>query len=129
MANTTVGFGIALLVLGVGGYLATGRESATALIPAAFGVVLIALGWLAHNPRLRMHAMHGAALAGILGFAGSVGGIAAFVRLLAGETVARPGAAVARSLMAVLCLVFVVLTVRSFVVARLLRKNAPPSAS
>lgn len=128
MAKTTVGFGIALLVLGLGGYFATGMESLTALIPAAFGAVLVALGWLARNPRLRMHAMHGAALAGVLGFAGSVGGIAPFVRLLAGETVARPSAAVARSLMAVLCLAFVVLTVRSFVVARLLRKNVPPTA-
>lgn len=111
-------------MLGIVGYASTGAQSPTALIPAAIGIVLVVMGLLARKPRLRMHAMHGAALAGLIGFAGSVGGLAPFVRMLAGETINRPAAAVARSLMAVLCLAFVALTVRSFVVARLARRKA-----
>lgn len=124
MAKTTVAFGVVLVLLGIVGYLGTGAHSPTALIPAAIGIVLLVMGILARSPRLRMHAMHGAALAGLLGFAGSVGGIAPFVRMLAGETVERPAAAVARTIMAVLCLTFVALTVRSFVAARLARRKA-----
>lgn len=124
MANITVGFGGVLVLLGIVGYVSTGAQSPTALIPAAIGIVLVVMGLLARKPRLRMHAMHGAALAGLIGFAGSVGGLAPFVRMLAGETINRPAAAIARSLMAVLCLAFVALTVRSFVVARLARRKA-----
>jgi hypothetical protein len=111
-------------LLGIVGYVGTGAQSPTALIPTAIGIVLVVLGLLARNPRLRMHAMHGAALTGLLGFAGSVGGIPPLLRMLAGQTINRPAAAIARSIMALLCLAFVALTVRSFVVARLARRKA-----
>ena len=94
------------------------------MIPAVIGIVLVVMGLLARKASLRMHAMHGAALAGLIGFAGSVGGIPPFVRMLAGQTINRPAAAIARSIMAVLCLAFVALNVRSFVVARLARRKA-----
>ena len=124
MTNTSIGFGSALVLLGLGGYFATGAEHPTALIPAAAGILLIVFGLLARNPNLRMHAMHGAALIGLLGFFGSVSGLPQLVKLIAGDSVARPVAAVSRSIMAVLCLAFVVLTVRSFVAARIARKKA-----
>ncbi len=44
--------------------------------------------------------------------------------MLAGQTINRPAAAIARSIMALLCLAFVALTVHSFVVARLARRKA-----
>ena len=128
MTNTSIGFGIALILLGLGGYFATGTEHPTALIPAAAGILLIVCGLLARNPKLRMHAMHGAALIGLLGFFGSVSGIPQLIKLFAGDTIARPAAAVSRSIMAVLCLAFVVLTVRSFVTARIARKRALATA-
>ena len=40
MANVTIGFGLVLAALGLGGYVATGRTSLTALIPLAFGLLL-----------------------------------------------------------------------------------------
>jgi hypothetical protein len=128
MANTSIGFGLALVLLGLGGYFGTGAQHTTALIPAAAGILLLVFGLLARNPKLRMHAMHGAALIGLLGFFGSVSGIPQLVKLIVGNEIARPAAAVSRSIMAVLCLVFVVLTVRSFVAARIARKKvAAPS--
>lgn len=124
MANTSIGFGVALVVLGLAGYFGTGAQSPTALIPAAAGILLVVAGLLARNPKLRMHAMHVAALVGLLGFAGSVSGIPQLVKMAAGETIQRPAAAVSRSVMAVLCLAFVVLTIRSFIAARVARKSA-----
>ena len=47
MARLTILLGIALIILGLGGYFGTGRESATALIPVLFGLPLIVLGLLA----------------------------------------------------------------------------------
>lgn len=67
LANTSIGFGTALMILlGAGGFFATGAEHPTALMPAAAGILLIVLGLLVRNPKLRMHAMHGAALIGLL---------------------------------------------------------------
>lgn len=118
MANVALWFGVALIVLGLGGYVGSGMASPTALIPAAFGIALAILGILARNPARRKMAMHIAVIVGILGFFGSARGLGSTARLLSGDEVARPQAAVAQAIMALLCLVFTVLCVRSFVNAR-----------
>jgi len=106
----------ALLVLtGAGGYASF--QSPTALIPVAFGVLLAACGLVARREHLRRHAMHAAAAVALLGFLPSVPGLLGIPDLLAGEA-ARPAAVVLRSVMAVLCLGFLVVAVRSFVAAR-----------
>jgi hypothetical protein len=118
MANVATGFGVALLLLGIGGYVLTGMESPTALIPAAFGILLVICGLLARNPARRKLAMHIAVVVGLLGFLGSLRGLIGFGRMLAGETVLRPNAVIAQAIMAVLTLVFTILCVRSFRNAR-----------
>lgn len=118
MANTTVGFGVALLILGIAGYFGSGMASLTALIPAAFGLVLVILGVIARDPQKRKLAMHFAAMIGVLGFLGSARGLAQLGAMVAGESVARPNAVIAQGVMAILMLIFVVLCVRSFINAR-----------
>ena len=118
MANVATGFGAALLLLGIGGYVLTGMESPTALIPAGFGVILLICGVIARDPAKRKLAMHIAVVFGLLGFLGSARGLASFVRMLSGESVQRPNAVVAQAIMAVLMLVFTILCVRSFINAR-----------
>jgi hypothetical protein len=118
MATETIGFGIALIVLGLGGYFGTGTTSLTALIPAAFGVVLAILGVLARNPAKRALFMHIAVVVGLLGFLGTAGGIVKTATLIAGGEVKRPEAAVAQAIMAILMLIFLVLCIRSFIAAR-----------
>jgi hypothetical protein len=118
MANTTVSFGVILLVLGIAGYFGTGMVSLTALIPAAFGLVLLILGVIARDPGKRKHAMHFAAMIGVLGFLGSARGLAKLGAILAGHTVERQNAAIAQSVMAILMLIFIGLCVRSFIDAR-----------
>ena len=121
MARTTIFFGVALIVLGIGGYVGTAAVSITALIPACFGGAFTLLGWLALNDDYRKHAMHAAAALGLIGFLGTASGLIGLVRLFSGGEVARPAAVVARALMAILTAVFVGLCVKSFVDARVKR--------
>jgi hypothetical protein len=115
MANTTVAFGAVLMVLGIAGYFGSNMVSLTALIPAAFGLVLLVLGVIARDPGKRKHAMHVAAMIGLLGFAGSVSGL---LKVLTGNLGPRPNAAIAQAVMAGLMLIFVAMCVRSFINAR-----------
>ena len=118
MAKITIGLGLVLIALGLGSYFGTGRASVTALIPAFFGLPLLLLGLVALKERMRKSAMHVAALIGLLGFAGTVSGLIKLPGLLTGREVARPAAVAVQAAMAIVCLIFVLLCVRSFIKAR-----------
>jgi hypothetical protein len=119
----SIGFGLALVVVGVVGFVATGSEHLTALIPAAPGLILVGLGVLARNDNLRKHAMHGAAAVGLLTFvATAIMGWPKLIPLLRGDEVQRPAAVVSQSITAALSLVFVGLCVNSFIQARRRRR-------
>jgi hypothetical protein len=118
MANVTMGFGLALAALGVAGYLGTGRTSLTALIPLAFGLLLLACGALARREPLRKHAMHAAAVLGLIGFLGPLRVLPQMLALLGGGAVAHRAAVLDQLGMLVLCGVFLALCIRSFVAAR-----------
>lgn len=118
MAKITLWFGLALIVVGVVGFVGSGAESVTALIPAVFGVVLAALGIVGADPSRRMMAMHIAALVAIVGIIGSIGGLTSLPDLLAGNDVERPWAVGVQSVMALGLVAYVVLAVRSFIAAR-----------
>jgi hypothetical protein len=119
MANVTIGFGLALAALGLGGYFATGRASFTALIPLAIGLLLLLCGVLARQEALRKHAMHAAAVLGLLGFLGPMRVLPQMLRLLTGgEGVPHPAAVLDQLVMMVVCGVFLALCIRSFVAAR-----------
>lgn len=118
MFKVSIWTGIILAFLGVGSYLMTGAASPTALIPAAFGILFIILGFIARKDALRRHAMHGAAVLSLLGIAGTASGVLSTLTLLGGGTVERPEAAIAKAAMALICIVFLVLAIRSFINAR-----------
>jgi heme A synthase len=115
MSTVAVAFGAVLLILGVGGFLGSGMASMTALIPAAFGLLLLILGVIARDARRRRHAMHAAAVVALLGFLGTANGL---IKVVTGNLGPRPQAAMAQAAMAALMLVFLVLCIRSFVNAR-----------
>ena len=121
MPGVAVGFGISLLALGIGVYLASGRSSLTALIPAVFGLALVVLGLVAKRPSATKHAMHAAAVIALLGFVGSVDGIVGLAQMIAGATLERPLAVAAKGVMAVDLAAFLWLCVKSFRQARLAR--------
>jgi hypothetical protein len=117
MAGITVGMGAVLVLLGLIGFFGTGASHPTALIPSGFGAVFLLLGIAARGERFRMHLMHVAVILAVLGFLGTVGGLVSLPALLAGEA-ERPAAVLSQATMAALCLVYVVLAVKSFVDAR-----------
>lgn len=119
MPLTTIVFGGLLMLLGVGGYLATDRISLTALIPVIPGLVFVFLGAVAHSPRARKHVMHAAAAIALLCLLAMIpSGIVPLVRWLSGTTPARPPAVISRCIMAALMLIFLVMCIKSFVDAR-----------
>lgn len=117
MPNISMICGSLLVFIGIIGYgygLMNGNASLTALIPAAFGSVLEILGFVAKsNEPLRKHLMHAAVLIALLGFIMTAG------RLLMKVNEISIGPAVVSQLaMAIVCLAFVILAVRSFIAAR-----------
>ena len=106
------------MILGLAGYFLTGAVSLTALIPAAFGLVIALLGLLARDERKRKHAIHAAVVVALLGFSGSIRGLLQIGGVFDG-TAARPAAVVSQTIMAVLTLGYIVMAVRSFVKARM----------
>lgn len=122
MRKLTTVFGAVFILLGVGLYLGSGRESVTALIPAFLGVIFLICAAIATTEKRRMHAMHAAVLFALLGFGGSVGGVVGAVKALGGTEPDNPTATWGRAVMAVLCVIFVAAAVRSFLAARRARK-------
>ncbi|MEZ6006692.1 MAG: hypothetical protein R3F05_02835 [Planctomycetota bacterium] len=123
MRALTTLLAVVLIALGVGLWLGTGRESMTALIPAFLGLGFGIAAAVASTPKRRMHAMHGAALLALAGIAGGAMGVPSLIKHLGGEAIERPAAAWGRSVLAVLCLVYLVLAVRSFIQARRARTS------
>jgi hypothetical protein len=125
MAKLTVVFGVLLILLGAGAFVVLGHHPHT-LIPAAFGVLLATFGALANteDTKKRMLFMHIAVMVGLLGFLGTIPGIIGVIQMAAGHATARPDAAKVQALMGSLCLIFVLLCVRSFIAARRARVAA-----
>jgi hypothetical protein len=117
MPFTAIIFGVILIVVGAAGYvhgMMNDKASVTALIPAFFGIVLAGLGAAANaSEGLRKHLMHAAVTVALLGFILTAG------RLVSKFSELTMSAAVISQLaMASICLIFVILSIRSFIAAR-----------
>ena len=117
MPSMAINFGRVLIIIGIIGYgygYMNGYASVTAFIPAFFGIALMVLGHLAKaKDSLRKHLMHAAVLIALLGFLASAG------RLLSKITEITLSAAVISQLtMAIICFLFVAISVRFFMNAR-----------
>ena len=110
-----------LVLLGLVAYLGTGRQSVTALIPAFLGVPVILCSLWARRESARTVALSVATVLAVVGFAGTVTGIVKTVRLVAGQEIARPVASVAQALVAVACLAYLLMALRTLVRARRVR--------
>ena len=126
MAKVTIGFGVVLVALGVWGYVATGSEHPTALIPVWAGLLFGLFGELANteSSKRRMVWMHVAVTVALLLFLGLIPAVVDEVRMLRGTVFPHPIAVEEKAAMSLLCLVFVGLCVRSFIAARKARKLA-----
>jgi hypothetical protein len=120
VAKLTIVFGFMLVVLGLIGYFGTGHAHPTALIPAGFGLLLMLCGKMGDTLEQKRHAMwmHIAVLIGLVGFLATAKALWQLVQLVRGMPFAYPAAVESKAAMAMLMLIFVLLCVRSFIVAR-----------
>lgn len=102
MVNWTLGYGALMSAIGVGGFVATGAQHKTALIPAGFGVATLGLGVLARQRDSQRWVLPTVTAIGVLAVLGSARGLARLPALLSGEQLERPVAVMAQSAMAVL---------------------------
>jgi hypothetical protein len=116
MAKLTIWFGVLIAAISVGFWLAMGRTEMAALHPAGVGVLLVIAGVLANteNSKQRMLWMHIAVTLGLIGFL--ITGIRAAISVVKG--IAAMMAFEERVAIALVCLVYVGLCVRSFIAAR-----------
>lgn len=127
MARLTIVVGVILIILGVAVFVATGSHAHTALIPVYFGILLGILGILARteNSKRRMLFMHIAVTVGVIGFIfPGWRGVGDLITQMHGQIVLRPAAMKEELAMAGICLVYVLLCVRSFISARRDRVSA-----
>jgi hypothetical protein len=120
MAKITVLFGVILIILGGASFVLTGSKFPTSLIPVAFGILLVIFGFMAETPvaKRRMLFMHIAVTVGLLGFLGTAQSLYQVVQLFKGKLFPYPAAVEEKAAMALLLLIYVLLCVRSFIVAR-----------
>jgi hypothetical protein len=118
VVTLTRAFGGLLIVVGVVAYLATGMESATALLPAVLGIPILVLGLLAGRAGRERGLIVAAVVLAALGALGTAMNVADLPALLAGDDVERPAAVVTSAITAVLCLAYVIAGIRWLVTAR-----------
>jgi hypothetical protein len=119
MAKLTMIFGALLIIISLCFWLTMGTAQTAALHPAGIGVLLILAGALANteNPKRRMLWMHIAVTLGLIGFL--VTGIRATIELAHGfASITNLAGFYERVTIALICLIFVALSVRSFIAAR-----------
>ncbi|MEX2213349.1 MAG: hypothetical protein WD768_04435 [Phycisphaeraceae bacterium] len=121
MSKITITIGVALIALGAGFFFGTGSTHVTALIPAFVGLPVAILGGIAccGSDKARKHAAHIAVMLTLLGALAGLGrGIPAMIK----GGISAP--VIATFLMAALCIVHVIFSVRSFIAARKAREAA-----
>jgi hypothetical protein len=127
MERFAILFGVLLCGLGLVGYFSpdtlgkSDARSPTALIPAGVGVVLLICGMIVSAaPKTRKHVMHAAAAVALLG---AIGG---FMPIRSHGLDFEKAAVVSAVIMIALCALFVILCIRSFVLARIARSEGLP---
>lgn len=125
MAKLTIVFGVLLILLAVIGFVSTGSAHPTALIPAGVGLVFVIFGVLANTPdaKKRMLWMHISVTVALLAFLGTITADIQAVRMSNGTVYPHPAAVLEKAAMSLLCLIYVLFCVRSFINARVRRLN------
>ncbi|MDX1680423.1 MAG: hypothetical protein R3242_06815 [Akkermansiaceae bacterium] len=110
--RTAIISGSLIIIWSVVSYFISESKSLTAFIPVVFGLPLVICGAIAIKETARKHAMHVAALFGLLGV---LGGLGMGVR----KVMSEPGlAAYSQLFLGTVCLVFLIVCIRSFIAAR-----------
>jgi hypothetical protein len=108
-----IAIGVLLILLGAIAYVGTGFASVTALIPAFFGIAVVALGWVGRATGRRRITVYGYGLLALAGIAGSTRGLTDVWTLATGGSVDSPVGAASQTVMVVLCFALLFLVGRA----------------
>ena len=125
MAKLTIGFGVLLALLGIFGFVYTGSAHPTALIPCAIGAFFVLFGVMANteDSKKRMLWMHISVTVALLVFLGTIPADIQTIRLARGNALPHPVSILEKGALSLLCLLYVLACVRSFINARRLRTS------
>lgn len=118
MLRKTYTMAFAMVMLGIIGWVVTGAQHVTALIPCIFGILYFLFAILGRKETRRMHAMHGAAVIALLGTLATARSIAQAAAWAGGTAPTRPAAVITQMIMCILSIYYLVEAVKSFVAAR-----------
>ena len=120
MPRLTIALGVLLSLIAIAGFVATGSAHPTALIPGGIGILFCIFGAVAMSPdpKRRMLWMHVAVTVALLMFLGTIKSDVNVIQLSHGATFPHPIAIEEKAAMSLLCLLYVLLAVRSFINAR-----------
>ena len=107
--------GVVLVILGIGAYVLTDFASVTAVIPAVFGLLFVAIGRAGPAFDRERVATFVIGVLALLGFAGSTRGLVDAPALLTGGDVDSPVAVGSQTVMALVCLALLVLVALSVI--------------
>jgi hypothetical protein len=111
MPNLTIGFGVALILTGIGAYFVSDGASVTAFIPSFIGLPMILAGWAMTRPRFYAVGLYGAIGLAVVMIVGSMRGILGFFKVLSGDG-SFTFAIVLQLVLVALSLVFIALNLR-----------------
>ena len=125
MAKLTIGFGVLLALLGIAGFVYTGSAHPTALIPCVIGLFFVLFGVMANteDSKKRMLWMHISVTVALLVFLGTIPADIQTIRLARGDALPHPVSILEKGALSLLCLLYVLACVRSFINARRLRAS------
>lgn len=120
MAKTAIALGVLLILLGFLGYVSAGTYALSPLVPAMFGFLISLFGLFAltDDAKKRMLFMHIAVTIGLIGFLVTVWSVVEYVQMLRGHQFPHPVLVEEWAATAAILLLFVLLSIRSFVAAR-----------
>ena len=125
MAKMTLVFSLIYIIIGIGGYFASGKASVTALIPSFFGIVFFILSLIAvKKPSLNKHMLHVIMLFVLISLGGTFKGFGKMINWLSGQEVERLLAVQIQGTFFILNSVLLILGIYSFIQARKDRQAA-----
>jgi hypothetical protein len=124
MAKLTIVFGVLLILLAITGFVTTGSAHPTALIPGGFGLLFVLFGVMANtaDSKKRMLWMHISVTLALLAFLSTIPADIDSFRLSRGVEFPHPAAILEKAAMSLLCLIYVLFCIRSFINARVIRQ-------
>ncbi|WDE97374.1 hypothetical protein PQO03_05335 [Lentisphaera profundi] len=124
MGKTTLIFSLIYIIMGIGGYFASGKASVTALIPSFFGIVFFIFAVIAiKKPSLNKHMLHGIMFLVLVSLGGTFKGFGKMINWLSGQEIERLLAVQIQGTFFILNTVLLIFGINSFIQARKIRKQ------